>query len=32
VRLPDRLVFRVNPEAPKEAPLAKKGRLSAKNT
>ena len=32
VRLPDRLVFRVNPEAPKEAPSAKKGRLSAKNT
>ena len=32
VRLPDRLVFRVNPEAPKEAPPAKKGRLSARNT
>ena len=32
VRLPDRLVVRVNPEAPKEAPPSKKGRLSAKNT
>ena len=31
VRLPDRLVLRVNPEAPKEAP-PKKGRLPAKNT
>jgi cell division protein FtsQ len=35
VRLPDRLVLRVNPEVPKEAPTsptAKKGRPSAKNT
>jgi cell division protein FtsQ len=33
VRLPDRLVLRVNPEAaPKEAPSSKKGRPSAKNT
>lgn len=32
VRLPDRLVVRVNPEAPKEAPTAKKGRPLAKNT
>jgi cell division protein FtsQ len=32
VRLPDRLVLRVSPEAPKEAPAAKKGRPSAKNT
>jgi cell division protein FtsQ len=32
VRLPDRLVLRVNPEAPKEAPSLKKGRLPAKNT
>ena len=32
VRLPDRLVVRVNPEAPKEAPPSKKGRLSAKST
>ena len=32
VRLPDRLVVRVNPEAPKEAPPTKKGRPSAKNT
>jgi cell division protein FtsQ len=32
VRLPDRLVVRVNPEAPKEAPISKKGRPSAKNT
>lgn len=32
VRLPDRLVLRVNPEAPKEAPTSKKGRPSAKNT
>jgi cell division protein FtsQ len=32
VRLPDRLVLRVNPEAPKEAPPSKKGRPSAKNT
>lgn len=32
VRLPDRLVLRVNPEAPKEPPTAKKGRPSAKNT
>ena len=32
VRLPDRLVLRMNPEAPKEAPAPKKGRLSAKNT
>jgi cell division protein FtsQ len=32
VRLPDRLVLRVNPEAPKEAPVMKKGRPLAKNT
>jgi cell division protein FtsQ len=32
VRLPDRLVLRVNPEAPKETPAPKKGRPSAKNT
>jgi cell division protein FtsQ len=32
VRLPDRLVVRVNPEVPKEAPTSKKGRQSAKNT
>ena len=32
VRLPDRLVLRVNPEAPKEAPPSKKGRPPAKNT
>ena len=32
VRLPDRLVVRVNPEALKEAPAPKKGRPLAKNT
>jgi cell division protein FtsQ len=32
MRLPDRLVVRVVPEPPKEAPTAKKGRLPAKNT
>jgi cell division protein FtsQ len=32
VRLPDRLVLRVNPEVPKEAPASKKGRPPAKNT
>ena len=32
VRLPDRLVVRVNPEVPKEAPTSKKGRSPAKNT
>jgi cell division protein FtsQ len=32
VRLPDRLVLRVNPEAPKEAPASKKGRPSANST
>ena len=32
VRLPDRLVVRINPEVPKEAPTSKKGRPSAKNT
>jgi cell division protein FtsQ len=32
VRLPDRLVVRVNPEVPKETPAPKKGRPSAKNT
>jgi cell division protein FtsQ len=36
VRLPDRLVLRVTPETPKEAPISptsnKKGRPSAKNT
>ena len=32
IRLPDRLVLRVSPEVPKEAPTAKKGRPPAKNT
>ena len=32
LRLPDRLVLRVTPEAVKEAPAAKKGRLAAKST
>ena len=32
VRLPDRLVVRVNPEVPKEPPAPKKGRPPAKNT
>jgi cell division protein FtsQ len=32
LRLPDRLVVRVAPEPPKEAPPAKKGRPTAKNT
>ena len=32
LRLPDRLVLRVSPEVPKEAPVSKKGRPSAKNT
>jgi cell division protein FtsQ len=32
VRLPDRLVLRVNQEAPKEVPTSKKGRPPAKNT
>ncbi len=32
MRLPDRLVVRVAPEPPKEAPAAKKGRPPAKNT
>jgi cell division protein FtsQ len=32
LRLPDRLVLRVNPEAVKETPPPKKGRVSAKNT
>lgn len=32
VRLPDRLVVRVNPELLREAPTTKKGRPSAKNT
>ena len=32
VRLPDRLVLRVSPEAPKETPTSKKGRPPAKNT
>jgi cell division protein FtsQ len=32
LRLPDRLVLRVTPEAVKEAPPAKKGRLAAKST
>jgi cell division protein FtsQ len=32
VRLPDRLVVRVNPELSKEAPTSKKGHPSAKNT
>jgi cell division protein FtsQ len=32
VRLPDRLVVRVNPEALKDAPTPKKGRPPAKNT
>jgi cell division protein FtsQ len=32
MRFPDRLVLRVTPEVSKEAPVAKKGRLAAKNT
>jgi len=32
LRLPDRLVLRVNPEVPKEAPISKKARPTAKNT
>jgi len=32
IRLPDRLVLRVSPEAPKETPVSKKGRPPAKNT
>lgn len=32
MRLPDRLVLRVSPEAPKEAPPSKKGRPPAKST
>jgi cell division protein FtsQ len=32
LRLPDRLVLRVTPEAVKEAPAAKKGRVAAKST
>jgi cell division protein FtsQ len=32
IRLPDRLVLRVSPETPKETPVSKKGRPSAKNT
>jgi cell division protein FtsQ len=32
MRLPDRLVVRLTPEAPKESPPAKKGRPTAKNT
>jgi cell division protein FtsQ len=32
IRLPDRLVLRVSPEIPKEAPMSKKGRPPAKNT
>jgi cell division protein FtsQ len=32
LRLPDRLVLRIIPEAAKEAPAAKKGRLAAKST
>ena len=32
VRLPDRLVLKVNPEPAKEAPTTKKGRQQAKNT
>ena len=32
IRLPDRLVLRVSPELPKEAPISKKGRSPAKNT
>jgi cell division protein FtsQ len=32
IRLPDRLVLRVSPETPKEAPMLKKGRPPAKNT
>ena len=32
MRLPDRLVVRITPEPPKEAPTTKKGRPSAKNT
>jgi cell division protein FtsQ len=32
IRLPDRLVLRVSPETPREAPMSKKGRPPAKNT
>ena len=32
VRIPDRLVLRVNPDAQKEAPTPRKGRPAAKNT
>ena len=32
IRLPDRVVLRVSPETPKETPVSKKGRPSAKNT
>jgi len=32
IRLPDRLVLRVNPEPPKETPVSKKARAPAKNT
>ena len=32
LRLPDRLVLRVSPATPKEAPVSKKGRPSAKST
>lgn len=32
MRLPDRLVLRLTPEATKEAPVARKGRPAAKNT
>jgi cell division protein FtsQ len=32
IRLPDRLVLRVSPDPPREAPMLKKGRPPAKNT
>jgi cell division protein FtsQ len=32
IRLPDRVVLRVSPETPKETPVSKKARPSAKNT
>jgi len=32
IRLPDRVVLRVSPETPKETPVSKKGRPSAKST
>jgi len=32
MRLPDRLVLRLSPETPKEAPVSRKGRPAGKNT